>query len=260
MYCDKEKKEGVRMKKILEEKGSVFKKIISWVLVMAILFTSVDMSAFAVRADEQDSVVFSDDISDSEDVGSEIQQNDDFVSEEQTQDSSVTDPQISFEEEMLPPEDTSSENEVTEEGEEQLQTEITEEEQPFSDGEQEEVFSDGTESDTELAANAPGNPVQWSTMTYGGGRVYLSYRYKGVNHSNRNYPWIYGKDASTSELHVAYCIEPDVDDITKWYTLHNKPLTEHPTFKNDPAKAKRMLEYAYFGQSIRDTGVRMSCR
>lgn len=235
------------MKKILEEKGSVFKKIISWVLVMAILFTSVDMSAFAVRADEQDSVVFSDDISDSEDVGSEIQQNDDFVSEEQTQDSSVTDPQISFEEEMLPPEDTSSENEVTEEGEEQLQTEITEEEQPFSDGEQEEVFSDGTESDTELAANAPGNPVQWSTMTYGGGRVYLSYRYKGVNHSNRNYPWIYGKDASTSELHVAYCIEPDVDDITKWYTLHNKPLTEHPTFKNDPAKAKRMLEYAYFG-------------
>ena len=75
------------MKKILEEKGSVFKKIISWVLVMAILFTSVDMSAFAVRADEQDSVVFSDDISDSEDVGSEIQQNDDFVSEEQTQDS-----------------------------------------------------------------------------------------------------------------------------------------------------------------------------
>lgn len=235
------------MKKILEEKGSFFKKIISWVLVMAILFTSVDMSAFVVRADEQDSVVFSDDISDSEEAGSEIQQNDDFVSEEQIQDPSVTDPQISYEEETLPSEDMSPENEVTEEGDEQLQTEMTEEEQPFSDGAQEEAFSDGTESETELAANAPGNPVQWNTMTYGGGRVYLSYRYKGVNHSNRNYPWIYGKDASTSELHVAYCIEPDVDDITKWYTLHNKPLTEHPTFKNDPAKANRMLEYAYFG-------------
>ncbi len=217
------------MRKLLQEKGSVFKKIMSWILVMVILFTSADMSAFVVAAEEQNEIVLSDGSSDSNEISSEIQQNDSSVSEQETLDSSVT-----------------------EESEEQLQMDTPEEEQLFSDGAEEiqpeeEVLSDGTESDTELAANTKGNPVQWSTMSYNGGRIYLSYRYKGVNHSNRNYPWIYGKDAATSELHVAYCIEPDVDDITKWYTLHNKPLTEHPTFKNDPAKAKRMLEYAYFG-------------
>lgn len=217
------------MRKLLQEKGSVFKKIMSWILVMVILFTSADMSAFVVAAEEQNEIVLSDGSSDSNEISSEIQQNDSSVLEQETLDSSVT-----------------------EEGEEQLQMDTPEEEQLFSDGAEEiqpeeEVLSDGTESDTELAANTKGNPVQWSTMSYNGGRIYLSYRYKGVNHSNRNYPWIYGKDAATSELHVAYCIEPDVDDITKWYTLHNKPLTEHPTFKNDPAKAKRMLEYAYFG-------------
>lgn len=217
------------MRKLLQEKGSVFKKIMSWILVMVILFTSVDKSSFVVAAEEQNEIVLSDGISDSDEITSEIQQNDSSASEQETLDSSVT-----------------------EEGEEQLQMDTPEEEQLFSEETEEtqteeEILSDGTENDIQTTANAPGNPVQWYTMSYNGGRVYLSYRYKGVNRSNRNYPWIYGKDATTSELHVAYCIEPDVDDITKWYTQYKKPLTEHPTFKNDPAKAKRMLEYAYFG-------------
>lgn len=48
------------MKKILQEKGSIFKKIMSWILVMAILFTSVDMSSFIVSAENDESALLSD--------------------------------------------------------------------------------------------------------------------------------------------------------------------------------------------------------
>ena len=99
------------MRKLLQEKGSVFKKIMSWILVMVILFTSADMSAFVVAAEEQNEIVLSDGSSDSNEISSEIQQNDSSVLEQETLDSSVT-----------------------EEGEEQLQMDTPEEEQLFSDG------------------------------------------------------------------------------------------------------------------------------
>lgn len=53
------------MRKLLQEKGSVFKKIMSWILVMVILFTSADMSAFVVSAENQESGLLSDGESDS---------------------------------------------------------------------------------------------------------------------------------------------------------------------------------------------------
>lgn len=40
------------MKKILQEKRTLWKKIMSWILVMAILFTSADLSVFTVGAEE----------------------------------------------------------------------------------------------------------------------------------------------------------------------------------------------------------------
>ena len=53
------------MRKLLQEKGSVFKKIMSWILVMVILFTSADMSSFVVSAENQKSGLLSDGESDS---------------------------------------------------------------------------------------------------------------------------------------------------------------------------------------------------
>lgn len=57
------------MRKLLQEKGSAFKKIMSWILAMVILFTSVDMSAFIVSAENQESALLSDGETDSGEGG-----------------------------------------------------------------------------------------------------------------------------------------------------------------------------------------------
>ena len=124
-----EKKEGVRMKKILQEKGSIFKKITSWILVMAILFTSVDMSAFVVGAEDQEPIVFSDDTSASDEA--DIQQEDNPAAEEQQPtEPQLTEPQISFEVEVADIPDFSD-------------SEPVEEEEETSGAE--DIFSDGSE-------------------------------------------------------------------------------------------------------------------
>ena len=117
------------MKKILQEKGSIFKKITSWILVMAILFTSVDMSAFVVGAEDQEPIVFSDDTSASDEA--DIQQEDNPAAEEQQPtEPQLTEPQISFEEEVADIPDISD-------------SEPVEEEEETAGAE--DIFSDGSE-------------------------------------------------------------------------------------------------------------------
>ena len=118
------------MKKILQEKGSIFKKITSWILVMAILFTSVDMSAFVVGAEDQEPIVFSDDTSASDEA--DIQQEDNPAAEEQQPtEPQLTEPQISFEEEVADIPDISD-------------SEPVEEEEETAGAE--DIFSDGSEA------------------------------------------------------------------------------------------------------------------
>ena len=99
------------MKKILKEKETFFKKIMSWILVMTILFTSVDMSAFIVEAENEDAVLFSDDISDFGEAETGVLQDGQSITEvQQETDAQITESQIAFEEETDIPDISDSES------------------------------------------------------------------------------------------------------------------------------------------------------
>lgn len=94
-------------------------------------------------------------------------------------------------------------------------------------------------------------PVWYAYMQYWKDGAYrnidVTYSYKGVNHKDTHYVWIYGA-GGTGEKRIAYCIEPGVvSNLQGQYTKHNKSLMDHSNFKNDPEKARRIMEYAYFG-------------